>query len=181
MMFSRSTTLSYSKTDSLQICTTPKHIFCIISSFRHWEGGENCDASNESPETKSYTFMLLSQQEVGRGFVSCGNSSLLFFQTAIPEVLWYLLDFSWIMSVRVILRFLPLLLFHFWIFFFHFLNCCIWYFSLFFLQRVGFKGTARNKHIPTKRDFRGCFFDTIEHWTLEWIPDPRVLLGEVLV
>ena len=38
-----------------------------MSSFRHWEGGEICDASNEAPETKPYTFALLSQQEIVQG------------------------------------------------------------------------------------------------------------------
>ena len=56
-----------------------------MSSFRHWDGGENCAASNESPETKPYTFALLYQQEVVQRF----------FHNATPEFFWYLSDFSW--------------------------------------------------------------------------------------
>ena len=37
-VMSRSTTISYSKTDLLQICTTPKTLFCIVSSLRHFRG-----------------------------------------------------------------------------------------------------------------------------------------------
>ena len=52
-----------------------------------WDDGENCDVSNESPETKPYKSELLSQDEVeSRGFVWNGNSSTLSVHDALPEV-----------------------------------------------------------------------------------------------
>ena len=52
-----------------------------------WDDGENCDASNESPETKPYKSELLSQYEVeSKGSVWNGNSSTLSFHDALPEV-----------------------------------------------------------------------------------------------
>lgn len=61
-----------------------------------WEGGENCDASNESPEAKPYKSELLSQEEVeSRGFVWNGNSSTLSSHDALPEVGEYPADFTW--------------------------------------------------------------------------------------
>ena len=52
-----------------------------------WDDGENCDASNESPETKPYKSELSFQNEVeSRGFVWNGNSSTLSFHDVMPEV-----------------------------------------------------------------------------------------------
>ena len=57
------------------------------STIHCWEGGENCDASNELPETKPYKSKLVSPYEVkSRGFVWDGNSSTLSSHDALPEV-----------------------------------------------------------------------------------------------
>ena len=61
-----------------------------------WEGSENCDASNVSPETKKYKSELLSPEEVESGrFVWYRNSSELSSHDVLPETFKYPADFSW--------------------------------------------------------------------------------------
>ena len=59
--------------------------------------------------------------------------------------------------------------------------CFFGVFSLFTLQRVGSKETERNKHTSHKNETLAvAHLDTLENGTFEWIPDPRVLIREVL-
>ena len=48
----------------------------------------------------------------------------------------------------------------------------LWYFLLFTLQRVGSKEATRNKHIPTKRDPRGCLLGHTKKWDFRVDPRP---------
>ena len=60
-------------------------------SLRHWSGGEKCDAPRPSCTHLHYCL----SKRLSKGFVSCGNFSMLLFQNDIPEVFLYLADFSW--------------------------------------------------------------------------------------
>ena len=50
---------------------------------------------------------------------------------------------------------------------FHFLTCSVL--------------VLRKQHGIQNETLAGACWDTLENWTFEWIPDPRVLIGEILI
>ena len=129
-----------------------------MSSLRHWEGGETCDASNESPGAKPNTFALLSQQEVVQRMRVVQKLFNVVLSKCHPRCFWYFTDFSWCNedseNYCAVNEHIPQVL---WIFLDTQRSCRQGSNIQLPDQHTQYRAQTRDKHIRTTRDLGGSF------------------------